>query len=59
MMRKLMLGVVAFGLLAVVGCEKSATSRAGDMGTKGSPPIDPKTGKASKVIEATFEEPKK
>jgi len=57
MIRNSLLGILMLAFVAAAtGCGKGEQPR-NDMPLKTSPAINPKTGKASKTMEATFEEP--
>jgi hypothetical protein len=58
MLRKALFGLVMLSLMLIgTGCGQEKKPKAPDMPVKGSNPIDEKTGKASKTIEASLEDP--
>jgi hypothetical protein len=58
MLRKAILGIALFsGLLLVTGCGPEKKPRGEDMPVTASPGIDPKTGKASRMMEVSIEDP--
>jgi hypothetical protein len=57
MIRNSLLGILLLTFLAATtGCGQAETGR-NDMPVKASPAINPKTGKASKMMEASLEDP--
>jgi len=58
MIRHKLFGLVVMGFtLAVFGCGQGEKGPRNDMPVKTSPAVDPKTGKASKTLEAGLEDP--
>jgi hypothetical protein len=58
MIRYKLLGLVLLAFtLGVVGCGPKDTGPRKDMPIKATDGVDPKTGKASKMMEASMEEP--